>query len=430
MGRRTTDCRGPNGWFGPMACAIAATLCIIPSFVHAESTNAERLLKEAWGGRAEHRERADGIHFEDRNSNETSYAYALVLIRQNRFNKAQTVLDNLLERSPDHSDAREARLWMKVAQKQYHDAIPDLARWVESFAKAPDRLVRVATAGRLMGFIDVSLKSADADLVLLSGGEKIRMALKGADWDLFTRQRQGVQNRFAALIDLRNKTVAEVDAEFAKNKRVQQGELSADRDTMRARIQELQEQRAKVREEIDRQLAELQSAEQPLRQQLSSLNAVAAPISRHLASIESHIYYIEHRLYHEEDPSARSWLHSELRRLEWLARDYDRDLFQLDIQATAIQNDRARLHSDANLQLASQQQDLSDTNQEGNRVQKDIKRVETLEKKLRRAKGPGAKQGWRLSLRARTLGTYYNFSIELKRSELLDQLAARSKPGE
>ena len=423
-----TEYRGPSRWLGLATRVIVTSLWLVSTAVSADSTNAERILRQAWGGRAEHRDRADGIHRQDRLSNETCYAYALALIRQNRFSKARTILDEILERSPDHSEAREARLWMKVAHKQYHEAVPDLVRWVESLSvDAPGRLVNIATAGRLLGFIDVSLTTADADLLLLSGSEKIRAALKDADWGLFTRQRKHVQNRFVELIDLRDKTVAEVQAEFAKQKQGRLADLTADRESMRVRIQELNEQRNKMRDEIDRELAELQRADLPLRQQLSMLNATAGPIYRNLASIESNIYFIEHRLFHEEDPVARSWLLSDLRRLEWLAREYDRDLFTLDIQATGIQTDCARLHSDTNTQLASKQQNLDNARKEGGRVQQDIKRVDNIERKLRRDKGPAAKQGWQLTLRARTLGTYYNFALEMKRSEFLEQLAARAK---
>ena len=88
-----------NGQDMMRSIVIGATL-LVPSALIAEVDTAKQLLSDAWGARPEHRKMADALFLGDRYSDDTGYAYALVLFRQNRFNMARTVLDALLERLP------------------------------------------------------------------------------------------------------------------------------------------------------------------------------------------------------------------------------------------------------------------------------------------------------------------------------------------
>ncbi len=75
--------------------------------------------------------------------------------------------------------------------------------------------------------------------------------------------------------------------------------------------------------------------------------------------------------------------------------------------------------------MSALQNDLNAARQEGSQVRDDLKSAANIEKKLKKSKGPGAKAGWRITLRARTLGTYYSYSPEVKRGQFLEDLAAK-----
>lgn len=90
---------------GPTRLAIIVLLALPAVGISAEGSNAERILKDAWGARPEHQKLADTIYLSDRYSDETAYAYVLTLIRQHRFDRAKKVVDQLLERKPAHVDA-------------------------------------------------------------------------------------------------------------------------------------------------------------------------------------------------------------------------------------------------------------------------------------------------------------------------------------
>lgn len=410
----------------PTRLAIIVLLGLPTVGVSAEGSNAERILKDAWGARPEHQKLADTIYLSDRYSDETAYAYVLTLIRQHRFDRAKKVVDQLLERKPAHVDAWETRIWMKVARREFRSAIPDLTQMVSNIPKDdPRRLFRLAKAGRLLGFVDVSLNTADAELVLLEATEKIRRAVPATDWDLFNAQRNRVHDRFSDMIRMRDNTVGELDAAFQEDKKQQLAEINEDRKSMRTQLDDLDEQSKTLRDDLQQGLAELERADQPLRQQLMSLDSIAASVSRELSRVESRIYYLEHRLCYEEDSYARRWISNDLRRLESLARQYDRDLTELDVRASGVYAERNQLRSGAGFQLGSLQNDLDNARREGSRVRDDIKHASNIEKKLKKSKGPAAKAGWRLTLRARTLGTFYDFSPEVLRGQLLEDLAAK-----
>jgi hypothetical protein len=389
----------------------------------AEKSIAEKILRNAWGGKPAEQKLADRLYQSDRFSDDTSYAYALVLIRQHRYAMARSVLDKLLERAPNNIAARETLIWINVAEKKYPDAVPELTRWVASFTKDdPERLIHIATAGRLLGFIDVSLSTPDAEFALLSASEKVRKSLPKADWDLFTSQRNRVHQRFSAMLDMRDARVAELNEEFKKEKGEQLNEIDESREAGRKRMSELEAQRKTLRSDLEQQLDEIDTADRPLRQRLNSLDATASSIARELSAIESQIFYLESRLYREDDPFVRNWIRNDLRQLTSLARGYDQDLFQLDTQASSVQSERGRIWSEGGQEVASLQGDLADAQTEGARVQQDIRRADNLERKLKKDKGPAAKESFRITLRARTLGTYYSYSADVKRAEFLETL--------
>lgn len=407
-----------------LSCALSCAMASIGEVAAAES-NAERILEDAWGARPEDQKLADQIYLSDRFNDDTMYAYILTLVRQHRYDRASAMIDKLLDRSPDHSGARETRVWMLVARRQFQPAIPQLARWVTSIpADAPHRATQLATAGRLLGFIDVSLGAADAEIVLMDATTKIRTALPAPEWELFNKQRNRVHDRFSEIIAMRDKTVDELDEAFQKEKAERLDNLANERQTMSSQLDDLSKQSQTLRDELEKELYELERADQPLRQQLMSLDSLAASIYRQLSRVESQLFYLESRLLTEEDPYTRSWICRDISRLESLARNYDQQLLDLDLRASQVQAARQRVQAQSGSELSTLQNDLDNARRESSRVRDDIRKASAVEKKLRKDKGPAAKAAWRMTLRARTLGTYYDYSVDAKRNQFLESLKA------
>jgi hypothetical protein len=418
--------------------SLFALIIHVPALLHLGGTPASadeaelrsgivRLFEVGWQDALAARTQADRAYREIAPGDlRADYAYALVLMRQRRYDDAVKRLDALLKIHPSHLAARENKIRLLMLQKNYSAALPEINRLSQLLAAADQealppekRREKLRFLGRLFGFMEGPAEGVAAATVERTQRE-VESRLADEELAVFDEARDGVLVRFEEMIGQSQREREETLAEKEKQREEARQDLETQRAQQKARRDELLEQGEKLRKEIKDHEAEFAKEDRPLQDRLAGLQRQAEIPRREMALLLADAASLRAAALRAQDPADRDRLLFRAQQLEVIAARYDADLGVLERQAAGIQAERARLQDRFQREIAAVAGSLKGIEQELGAQQRNERRFAMDEKRLEKPLTSGTRAVRALEAEATAFTTYEPLPLEEERQRLLD----------
>jgi hypothetical protein len=380
------------------------------------------------------REEYEAIQADGRANPRVTYAFALVQMRNRRYDDAKRLLDDVLAADKNDLSARRARIWALVLLKDYSAALVDLESLMKSLsAKAAAdgadvdetdaELAALAEfAGRVVGFIDGPAARSVAEHVRADYRKRVTAPLTTARRAAFDSGHEAVARRFAELDLDRQQTKADAKAsEQDRKDRIKQ-ELDRERAGIAAEKSTLDSRADKARADLKKELTEVEAQARPLVTQQTRLESQGAAISREIANLQVEIGRLLDLADESEDPFEARRFRAEARRLDAVLARFSNDLGRVNTDLATVASKRVAIEGRRRAALARAQA-------EDDRI--DRRRIDLVstEKRInndeRRAGQPASGHTGAvasLAAKASAFTTYDDFPFEEERAKLLQAL--------
>ncbi|MFN0017978.1 MAG: tetratricopeptide repeat protein [Pirellulaceae bacterium] len=392
-----------------------------------------RLLDVGWGTTTSFRTAADSqaevLYSAAGRHPSALYATALVQIKQRRYAEAVKLMDEVLARDEGNLPAWRAKVWLLTVLKNYEGAMvaadqlsnllpKDVAKTGE---EDPERAY-VAFLGRIYGFLGGPAQ-ANVSIDARKDSEKaVTGRMTESRQVVFEEARDGVLQKFVELSDakenVKDKAKEQADAEREKVLT----EIAELRDVNKEKVKELEAKIEKGKKEHEKESDYVRKADAPLQTRLTELSTQAASVNMQLINIDSQIVLVQANLNATKDQNVRNLLFLELNRLSALEGTTQADLFNLNRQAAAVQQQRSTLavrQQRADADLANK---ISQVDDELNVIAKKERRADIAQKRAAKAGATTPQSALSLSAQAGALITYDPFPLEQEKSRLLARL--------
>jgi hypothetical protein len=358
-----------------------------------------------------------------------AYAYALVHMRNLKYDEARRLLDEVLAAQPHDTAARRAKVWVLMVTQDYSAGMVQLEMLAKSLAADKNGASakvgdpeQVEFVGRVMGFLDGPAAPAVAVHVRDDYRKRLIALLSTGHRQAFEEGYAAVQRRFAEL-DL-NRTQTKEDAKAKAQDRQDRilAQLVGDRAGLEEERSALKSQAEKFAADIKRELSRLDDQIRPIVTRQATLESQGGAITREMAGLQVEISRLLELAELAEDPG-------EVLRLRAAARRLSLALGRYDVDLRAVNGELAGLASQR-VQLAAQRQALiARERAEGDRVERRIaelrtaeRRVATQEKKANQPVVGNTPAVVALAAKAKAFTTYEAFPFEEERARLLQSL--------
>jgi chromosome segregation ATPase len=411
------------------AAALSASVAASEDDFLRAASMMDRGWKPSAKGLEAAREEYEQMQTDGRANSRVTYAFALVQMRNRRYDEAKRLLDDVLAADKNDLSARRARVFVLVLLKDYKAALVELEKLVKSLpAKAAneedeaDLAALAEFAGRVVGFIDGPAARSVAEHVRADYRKRIAVPLSTTRRAAFDAGRDAVTRRFAELDLDRQQTKADAKAgEEEKKEKVKQ-ELDRERAGITAEKSTLDSRADKAREELNKELAAVEAQARPLVTQQSRLESQGAAITREIANLQVEIGRLLDLADEAEDPlEARRW-RAEARRLDGVLARFSNDLGRVNTDLATVASKRVSLEGRRRTALARAQA-------EDDRIDRRRGELVSTEKRItgdeRRAGQPASGHTGAvasLAAKAAAFTTYDDFPFEQERARLLQAI--------
>jgi chromosome segregation ATPase len=358
------------------------------------------------------------------------YAFALVLIKQQRLDDAAKKLDEFLKAHPDELHAQRARTWIRLMRRDDQAALVDL----ESLAKKlgtsgnqtpPQSHKEIAEfLGRALAFLEGPAASAKLNQSAATAKERIVGLIKQDE--LLADCERGyfeVEEQFANL--RQDVTAAKADATIQQTAALKQHEEQASKDQTILRDQQeaLQESREERTAETKDELAALQAKLAELQKSYTDLLARAAPLQMQASAAQTEISTLT-LIERQRDGTHRVTYRNPARvqQLEGLLSQLEIQLAPLVAAATAINARIVALQQKGRSTVLQHEQDTQNLANQQQKLATKGKKLERIAK-IAQPKTTGNNVRTRvLSSKITTFSTYAPFPLEAEKARILHSL--------
>jgi hypothetical protein len=408
------------------------------AFVHVSA-----LFQAGWKPSSKGLEASQALYRELRGDEQVdprvSYAFALVQMRNLKYDEARRLLDEVLAARPGDMAARRSKIWVLTITQSYSAALVEMEKLAQNLAAesrevdnqgaqpptpAPDGTETSSAEflGRVMGFIDGPAARAVAEHIRGDYRKRLVAPLSTADRQSFEQAYSTVQKRFAELSLDREQTKADAKADQQKRQERVQKELERDRTAVAQQKSSLQERSEKLADNIKQEVADLNGQARPLVTRQTRLEAQGAAITREMAGLEVEIARLLELAELSEDGAEAFELRAAARRLSVALGRYDIDLRAINAELAALAAQRVQLA--ARMQAAIER-NRAETDQVERRLT-DLRtadrRISNEEKKANQPFGGNTAAVVAMAAKARAFTTYEPFPFEEERARLLQSL--------
>lgn len=355
-----------------------------------------------------------------------TYAYALVQMRNRRYDDARRLLDEVLKADKDHRAARRAKVWLLAVTKNYAAALVELETLVKSMprddadAEAQAEYDRIAEfAGRVVGFVDGPGAASLAPHLRADARKRVLAALPPTRQPAFERGNEAILKQFAELdLDRRqSKEDAKADAE-ERQARVRD-QLERERAAIAQERGALKARSDKLAAELDKELADLDAKLRPLATRQNRLEGQAAAIQREMASIQVEIGRLLELADLAESPIEAARLRAEARRLDQALGRYDIDLRGINRDLAGIASERVALEGRRRAAIARKQAENDRIERRAIELRNTEKRIAGDEKRVNQPISGNTGAVASLAAKAGAFTSYEEFPFEEERAKLL-----------
>jgi hypothetical protein len=368
-----------------------------------------------------------------------SFAYALVQMRNLKYDEAKKLLDLVLAARPGDTAARRAKIWVLMITQNYSAALVESDKLAGSLAAerhtptqqkteqpaAPPDASETSPAeflGRVMGFIDGPAARAVPEHVRAEYGKRIVAPLSSVDKVLFNAAHTSVQRRFAELSLDREQTQADAKVDQAKRQGRIQKELEQDRAAAASEKSGLQERSEKLAADSKRELAQLDAQARPLITRQTRLEAQGAAITREMAGLQVEIERLLVLADISEDVAEAFELRAAARRLNVALGRYDIDLRAINGELATLAGQRVQLAAQRQATVARSRAETDQIERRLGDLRTADRRISNEEKKANQPVAGNTPAVVAMAAKARAFTTYEPFPFEEERARLLQSL--------
>jgi DNA repair exonuclease SbcCD ATPase subunit len=360
------------------------------------------------------------------------YAFALVLIEQQKLDEATTQLDKLLKVSPSALPYQRSRLWLQLVRKNYPAALVNMEALSRRLAPAgnakstTDDREAARFLGSAIAFLEGPAASPRTSKLVVQSKEKIRKTLSEPLREEFDAGSETTSEQFAKLsadITSAKDELTKLQTEAIKT----QGEhLESEQTDIDDAKQALQATADKQQEKAQADAEALWAQHEELLGTLSNLQAGAIAQETRIATADAEIQSLTQTVQRDNgttetvytDPARVAALQGLIVRLDAQLRTLQSQVANVNARAVQVQNQYNRLVQRFNLQM----QRLAG---EGKQLASDQKKLDRMQKNLARAKPSGSSPKTRtLSSRLSNFTTYEPFPMAQEKARVLAAVAS------
>ena len=415
--------------------ALAAVFAAAPARADGDAfVEVSSLLEAGWRPSSKNLAAAEQLYEKLRGDGRPNlhlaYAFALVQMRNQKYDEAGKLLDLVLAADKTNLAARRAKVWVLAITQKYAAALVELEKMTRQAAAAPaandpeaDDARLIEFAGRVMGFVDGPAASAVNEHVRADYRKRLIAPLSATQRKSFEEGYNAVQRRFAELNLDRQQTRADAKAdEEQRQERILQ-ELERDRTALAQETSKLQEQAEKASAEAKKDLANIDALLRPLAARQTRLEAQAAAMGREMAGLEVEIARLLELSDLVEDPGEALRLRAEARRLDIALGRYSVGLRGVEGELAAVAAQRITLARQRQVALAQQRAYAERIDRRAKDLRRAERRIDNQEDRANQPAGGVTAAVVSLSSRAKAFTTYEDFPFEEERARLLQSLA-------
>jgi hypothetical protein len=417
-----------------IAAALAAILTALPSPAAEDSfIQVSALLDAGWKpsskGLEAAREQYQALATDGKIDPRVTYGYALVQMRNRKYDEAQRLLDDVLAADKNNTAARRAKVWVLMVTQSYSaalvelEALSKLLRMEPPATNADDDDARsVEFLGRVMGFVDGPAASAVAEHVRADYRKRLAGSLTPTQRQVFEEAHTAVARRFAELDLDRQQTKADAKADEEKRRDLIRQQLDRERNSLSQEKTNLSARAEKVEADSARELTDIEAQLRPLAARQSRLESRGAAITREMAGLSAEIGRLLELADLAEDPIEAARWRAEARRLDVALGRYDVDLRALNGELAGVAAQRVTLAGRRQAALAKREAENDRIERRATEVRNTEKRIATDEKKTSQPAAGNTAAVASLAAKARAFSTYEAFPFEEERARLLQSL--------
>jgi hypothetical protein len=424
--------------------ALVAVLFTEPSFAEDDPfVQVSALFQAGWKPSSKGLEQSQALYRELRRNDQVdprvSYAFALVQMRNLKYDEARRLLDEVLAARPGDMAARRTKVWVLTITQGYAAALVEMEKLAKNIAAENRAVEKQSTQqsppapeanessaaeflGRVMGFIDGPAARGVAEHVRADYRKRLVATLSTADRQLFEQAYNTVQKRFAELSLDREQTQADAKADQQKRQEQVQKELERDRAAVAQQKSSLQARSEKLADNVKQEVADLDGQARPLVTRQTRLEAQGAAITREMAGLEVEIARLLELSDISEDNTEAFELRAAAQRLSVALGRYNVDLRAINAELATLAAQRVQL---AARRQAAIERNRAETDQVERRLS-DLRtadrRISTEEKKANQPFGGNTAAVVAMAAKARAFTTYEPFPFEEERARLLQSL--------
>ncbi len=358
-----------------------------------------------------------------------SYAFALVQMRNQKYDDARKLLDLVLAADKTNVHVRRAKTWVLMITQKHSAALLELESTLKSMAAAqadagPEtdagRLIQFA--GRVMGFIDGPAGSALGEPARAGHRKRLLGMLTGEQRQTFVEGYAFVQRRFAELNLDRQQTTADAKADEQRRQERNLEELERERAKLAQHSTQLRERAETVVADFKETLTTLDSQHRPLAARQARLEARAAAMVREMAGLEVEIARLLELASLVEDPVEALQLQAEARRLDLALGRYRVNLRTIEAELSGVAAQRIALARQQQVAVAQQRANADRLERRAADLRRAERRISSQEDRANQPASGVTGAVVSLSNRAKAFTTYDEFPFEEERARLLQSL--------
>lgn len=227
------------------------------------------------------------------------YALALVHMKHRKYKEAAKLLDESVELDAAHIPARIAKIWIEMLLKRHDAALTQMEELGELLKADDDGVMSIDLLsqqidaarflGRVLAFLEGPAQTAaNTDQVVLCK-ETIWSTLSEDLQQEFTAGHEMVCDCCTELVAGQVKTKEETKAEQEKKQESDEVRLAAEREVIKAKTAQVEQQATEARETFDRSLREIEGKLAPLEAEYARLDGIATSLRSQIGSVEVQI---------------------------------------------------------------------------------------------------------------------------------------------
>jgi hypothetical protein len=355
------------------------------------------------------------------------YAFALVELKNRRYDEASRLLGEVLAVNKDDLSARRARVWLLMLTKRYSAALVEMELLAKSLPAgngegADEQNYRelVAFLGRMFAFLEGPMAGAVVDHVLTDARDHVTAQLNPQRRVVFDKANRALIRRFATL-DL-NREAKQDDAKTADQRNLDRvrGGIDRQRRQLADEQKTLNTQADKLRADLKTDLTAIDAELQPLDARSAQLTASATSLGRHGRALQAQIGLWLFQADHSPDPAEQADLRSQAAQMQGdLAAVYS-DLRAVNAQRADIDGRRGTLIADRRTVLDQNRIRFASINRRTAEIAVTDRRLSTDLKTIPADATGNTAKVRALAAQATALTTYDDFPFDSERQRLLE----------